>query len=283
MFKFLSNKEFWINFVSALATLASLATLITFLFDWRSECLGTGGLLLLGIGILGICIAYGWWMTRRKSKIEIEFSHTFKLTIEFGNLFCSPNKSIFVIPVNQYFDTQLSNTLVKRDSVMGNFISQFWQDRLNELNGKIEEGLKDEQGEENPNRKDGKKIKYPLGTCAKIFDGGNIYVLVVTTEKDSNDRSILSKKDYPTVIGSLFKFLDSLGKDKKIHMPLFGTGRGRLGRSRQRILSFLIDTLDFKYADLSFPLGVNIIIKDSYKGSINLNAIASHFKVALKD
>ena len=277
------NKDFWKCFLSALGTLASLATLITFLFEWRASQINPIILIILAIFILAVCWMYGWWVTRRKNKIEIKFNASFKLAITFGDLFNPLYNGIFVIPVNQFFDTQVSSSIVSRDSVLGTFISKSWQDRVDELDTKIEKELNGIPGTLDKNRKVGKNIKYDLGTCIKILDGGNVYVLVVTTEKKDKTQSILSKKDYPLVIGKLFEYLDSMSKNHIIYMPLLGAGRGRMTRPRQRIISFLIDTIDFKYSDRSFPLGVNVIIKNKYEREVNLNTIENHFEHALKD
>lgn len=280
MFK---DKDFWKNFVSALATLASLATLITFLFDWRAKCISSWILIALSILTIGICFTYGWWMIRRKKKISIDIHPSFKVEIEFGDLFDRNHQGIFVIPVNEYFDTQLEDLLVTSSSVMGTFINKYWKDRVGELDDKIGRALNGIPYEEEVGRQPGKRYKYKLGTCANIMDGGNDYVLVVTTKKNDAGQSILSKKDYPIVIEGLFKHLDSIRQKRKIYMPLFGTGRGKMKRSLERILTFLLDTIDFKHSDFSFPSGVNIIIKKAYENEVNLNNIANHFEKALKD
>ena len=283
MMSLIRNKDFWRNFINALATAASMATLITFLCDWKAKEVSPWILVVMAVGILALSILYGYLMIRRKDKIELKFNPSFKMTIKYGNLFDPTHDGIIVIPVNQYFDTQLEGSLVSRDSVLGTFITKIWQNRVDELDRKIESGLPKVGGVENPSRSAGKKVKYDLGTCVKLLDGGKIYVLVVTTEKNEDNQTVLSKKDYPIVIGELFNYLKTISKTHIIYMPLFGAGRGRMTRSRQRILSFLIDTLDFKYSDLSFPKGVNIIIKDGYKDDINLNIIENHFDKALKD
>lgn len=283
MLNIFNNKDFWKNFISALATLASIATLITFLYNWRADCIHSWILIALSILILGICFAYGWWMTRRKKKISIDIHPSFKVTIEFGDLFDRDHQGIFVIPVNEYFDTEMKDSLVTPSSVMGTFINKYWNDRVSELDGKICKALDGIPSEKNAGRLLGKKYKYKFGTCANIKDGGNDYVLVVTTEKNDDGQSILSKKDYPVVIGELFNHLATIRPNRKIYMPLFGAGRGKMKRSLQRILSFLLDTIDFKHSELSLPSGVNIIIKKKYENKINLNSIESHFKDALKN
>lgn len=282
-FKMLKNKEFWKNFVNALATLASLATLITFLFNWRAKCIDTWILISLSILIVVICFGYGWLMILRKKKISIDIHPSFKVTIEFGDLFDRDHEGIFVIPVNEYFDTELKDSLVTSSSVMGTFINKYWNDRVSELDDKICKALDGKPYEENAVRQLGKKNKYKLGTCADVKDGGNDYVLIVTTKKNDDGKSILYKKDYPIVIEGLFKHLASIRQNRKIYMPLFGAGRGKMKRSLQRILSFLLDTIDFKHSELSLPDGMSIIIKKKYEDTINLNSIESHFINALKD
>lgn len=67
--------------------------------------------------------------------------------------------------------------------------------------------------------------------------------------------------------------------EKPIYMPLIDTGLSRLGRSPQRILNFLVDAIDFKYSELTFPHGFNIEIYDI--NTVNLNDLETYVENGL--
>ena len=271
------SKKYWEYFFIALAALSSAVTLLGFIFEsdinWKdiSLCVKFTILILIIFG----CMFYACLMTSRKTKITFKFNPQFILTIEEGDLF--DKKGIVVIPVNEYFDTHVGDGIISPSSIHGKFINSKFKGRIDDLNTLISDGLKNKPCEYNESRQKGNKQKYELGTCIDIREGDNVYVLVALTHFDKDNHAYLERKDFPVVFDKLISHLNdiSMQVEKPIYMPLMGTGLSRLKRSPQRVLNFLVDAIDFKYSDNTFPYGLFVEIYDINQE--NLNQLENHF------
>ena len=261
--------------MTALAGLSSIATLISFLSGWETNNHSAVFLELLALGVVGLCLFYAIAMSYEKSKISLSLNSGFEITIEKGDLF--RKSGIIVIPVNEYFDTIVDDEIISSHSVHGKWINQYWSKRIPELDRQIENELTSKKAIEESDRERGKKMKYNLGECISIQvpNDNNLYVLFVMTHFDKDNHAYLDHKDYPIVIDKLFKFLAHIGTDRRVYMPLIGSGLSRLNRSPQRILTFMLDAIDFKHSNLSFPQGLYIELHSLSK--VNLNQIEDLF------
>lgn len=208
-------------------------------------------------------------MTELKSSVTFIFNPQFRLTVEKGDLFTK--RGIIVIPVNEYFDTQVGDGIISPSSIHGKWINRFFKEKTQELDQLIESEL-NETANKPGLRTEGKNKIYPLGTCIDIKLDFNIYVLLVLSHFDENNHAFLERKDFSIVLQKLFEHLQRLDLAvNSVYMPLIGTGLSRLGRSPQRILDYIVDEIDFKYSDLNFPKGLFIEIYDI--SQVNLNQL----------
>lgn len=171
--------------------------------------------------------------------------------------------------------------MISKYSIHGLFINRYWTDRVEKLDSEISMALKG-INYETVKRRSGKPNKYPIGTCIDIRDGANTYVLFALTHFDKDNHAFLDRKEYPFAVDRLFEHSQYIAVNQPVYMPLFGSGLSRLRRSPQRILSFLIDAIDFKHSHMSFPHGVNIVIKSIKSTGVNLNSIENHFEKELR-
>lgn len=266
--------KFLNHLLVALGAIASVLTMISFFFDidWKNHpCLTW----IVIVTIVVICIVYACVQVSNKKKISIRITENFQLTVEEGNLF--EQKGVIVIPVNDYFDTHVGDGIIDPKSVHGQFINRLFVNRISELDQKISDSLSQQgiTGEKAQPRKNGKDIKYQLGVCADVFDGGNRYVCVVTTEFDKDNIARLKREDLSKVVSGLFVHLETVAGRDAVYMPVIGAGNARLNRSVERILHYLIDYFDFSLSEKKILGGVHIEIP-SVK-NINLNRIESIF------
>ena len=71
--------------------------------------------------------------------------------------------------------------------------------------------------------------------------------------------------------------LSKVSESKTVYMPLFGTGLARMHRTHQRILTHLVDLLDFN-DQCSIPGGTHIVIKSLDDAEVNLSALEEIIK-----
>lgn len=95
-------------------------------------------------------------------------------------------------------------------------------------------------------------MKYSLGDCADVMDGGNRYVWVITTEFDCNNKACLKREDLSKVVRRLFNHLETVARNDVVYMPVIGAGNARLNRSTERILHYLIDYFDFSLSEKKY-------------------------------
>lgn len=268
------NKNFFEHFMTAFAAAASFVTCIAFLYQEDIAGFNLSNVdkaIILGAIVLG-CAIYACFMTQTKTKVSFQFNSHFKLTVEEGDLF--EKKGVVVIPVNEYFDTHVGDGIISPKSVHGKWINKYFYSKVADLDILIGNKLVGKPFEQVPPRDKAKDKKYKLGTCVDISIGDSTYVLIALTHFDRYNHAFLDRKDYPVVFDLLISHLQHMQIEQPIYMPLMGTGLSRLKRSPQRILNFLIDAIDFKYSDFSFPQGMNIEIYEI--DTVNLNDLESY-------
>ncbi len=266
------------QFIYALAAIASFGTCVGLLFqnelnaqDWN---FGQKTIILLAIIIL--CCIYSCCMTKRKTKFTFTLNPQFKLTMEKGDIF--DKKGIIVIPVNEYFDTHVGDGIISPKSVHGKWINKYFANNIDELDQRIEDEVSriNDTIKGNVVRAPAKSVKYELGTIIEIHEDDKIFVLVALTHFDQSNHASVDRDEYSDIFDKLINYLAHMHGNQAVYMPLLGTGLARLGRTPQRILNFLIDTIDFKFSTLTFPQGFFIEIYDI--NSVNLTELETYVK-----
>ncbi len=267
-------KTFFNHLFVAVGAFASVLTMVSFFFDiqWSEYPTLTWIVIIL---IFFICLFYSFAQIAIKKEIKIRIAENFQVCVKQGDLF--EQKGVIVIPVNDYFDTHVGDGIIDPKSVHGQFINNLFSNRITELDAKLSKSLKAQgvQGKPVSPRVNGKSVKYPLGVCADVMDGGNRYVCVVTTEFDKNNIAKLTRDKLSIVIKGLFEHLECVCGSDSVNMPVIGAGNARLNRSSERILHYMIDYFDFSLSESKILGGVNVIIPSAKK--INLRRIENIF------
>lgn len=269
-------RNFLQQFTIALAAISSGVTCVAFLYQSNVNCvLNTPDKkVVVLVAIVILCCLYSCFMNHRKSRLAFNVNENFRLVIEKGDIF--KKKGVIVVPVNEYFDTHVGDGIISPKSVHGKWINRFYGDRISELDTLIEQKLKSAPVMGTEARNKAKSNRYELGTCIDIDLDGNTYVLIALTHFDEHNHANVSRTEYAGVFDKLMHHLQCMQTESPIYIPLMGTGLSRLGRSPQRILNFLVDAIDFKYSDMTFPNGFNIEIFDM--AFVNLTDLDSYIK-----
>lgn len=278
------NKKFFYYFNIALAAIASAATLFCAVApeNWlgtRTWCLTFGILAVIAV----ICAYFAWSQTDLKESISIKISPNLRVNVFKGDLF--KQKSIVVIPVNEYFDTHVDDMIIAHRTIHGKFIDEHFRNKEDELYQLIDSQIHQAQGA-TPNlhrpHAGGRNIKYPIGTCADVVVGDTIYVLFALTHFDDEDKAYLPKEEFGNAIIKLMNHLASISNNRPVYMPLFGTGLSRLNETHQRVLLFIIDTISFS-CPVAINAGLNIVVYPTDMVKVNLNKVENFFSETLGD
>lgn len=177
------------------STLTCLGVLMTI---WEIICLccpidklnyGTTISIIAGICIICSSFVYAYHkLFCKKEKLELEINKRTKLYVQKENLMNA--KGVKVIPVNEYFDTHNGDNIINPYSLHGQFLSLF-DGRIDELKDKINAQL--EHIQPLPSNRQRTmvpglpQVRYPLGTCIRITDNDNTYMLVAVTRFDKDE------------------------------------------------------------------------------------------------
>ena len=271
------SKKFWFYFNAAVASAASAVTLFCAFApnDWFGQhtwCKATLALAILAI----ICWLYGLAQTGEKSKISLKISPNLRLNIQGGDLF--KQRDIVVIPVNEYFDTKVDDVIIARRTIHGKFIEKYFRGNEDGLYQAIDQALQGTAFDRNEQRvhPGGRVKKYPIGTCADITVGDITFVLFALTHFDEQDKAYLSREEFAEAIKKLMDHLSQIANNRPVYMPLIGTGLARLNQTHQRILLYIIDTIDFS-CPVAINAGLNIMIYEGDMNKVNLGKIEEFY------
>lgn len=270
----LMSREFWKYFFGAIGTISSVVTLISFVYQWQKPSCWSVVLYVLVVVILSA--AFAVWQTWRKKSLDLKVSNTLNVKVNEGDIFdYVGNGNYVVIPVNEYFDTIVNETIINKGTIHGQFITKYYGDKYSQLHEDVEAYFVE-------NGVGGKEVvregsqgytkKYPLGTCAIIQKENTNFVLLALTHFDKDEHAYVELSEFGRAISSMCKTLAGKVQDKPVYMPLMGMGMSRLNQSGQFILKYTIDTI-VGIKDLAIQNGINIIVYPPVAKTLNLNEI----------
>lgn len=275
-------KEIWnfrvMFFTSAFACLGVLMTLweICGLF-YKIDKMEYEQTLSIVVGLIIIIASFVYAYRKlfsRKNYLELEINKRTNLYIQKENLMAV--NGVKVIPVNEYFDTHNGDGIIKPSSLHGQLIALF-DGRIDELKQKIEEQLS--QREPLPSNRQRTmvpglpQVRYPLGTCIRITDNDNIYMLVAVTRFDQNEHVDVATEEYPEIIRKMYNGIEHLQDGNPVYLPLIGSGISGYQLTSMQILNTLVQ-MAHNADRLAVTKGIHICIYDDKQmDSLNLNII----------
>ena len=266
-------KQIWnfrvMFFSSAFACLGVLMTLweITGFFCEFDELeYGTTISIVVGLTILVVSFVYAYQkLFCKKDKLELAINKRTTLYVQKENLMAV--NGVKVIPVNEYFDTHNGDGIINPSSLHGQFLSLF-DGRIDELKQKVETQLA--QIQPLPSNRQRTmvpglpQVRYPLGTCIRITDNGNTYMLVAVTRFDQNEHVDVATEEYPEIIRKMYN---------AVYLPLIGSGISGYQLTNMQILDTLVQ-MAHNADRLAVTQGIHICIyNDMQMESLNLNII----------
>lgn len=212
----------------------------------------------VGIGYYLLCIALVYVSVlisaNSVSKIVLKLNENI-VNVYYGDIF--KESGLKVIPFNEYFDTIVDNIIISENSLNGIFIKDNYKENIEGLNNQISKKLQEVMGEENTERKNGKKIRYILGTTIELEKK---YLISAFTRFDSNNRAYLNKLDYNCFLENFWENIDILYNQREISIPLIGTGITRIEEkyTKQEILELILNSI--KFSGKKFKSDINIVL-----------------------
>ncbi len=256
-------KEF-LEFTSVISTTLSLVLIF---IDIPKEMKLNAGVCFLVLLIF--IYLFLWIRANNLTEVDLNIEGS-KVIVKSGDIFEQPEFK--VIAFNEYFDTQVDDKIISRQSLNGIFINKYFAESTSDLDEHIEKYQfdKDEVIGKNTTRKFGKKIQYSIGTIC-IY---NEYILAAFSKFDQQNRALLTMPEY---LEFLIKFWDNVNRvyaQKNVSVPIFGSGITRIKEhkniSDEDLLKIMLWTFRISEMRFKYPAKLTIVIHKDKIDKINL-------------
>lgn len=266
---------FFSSAFACLGVIMALLEIASFFEPVKSAIEGKTAKTIIGAVVIASSFIYAYYkLFNKKKTLVLEINNRTKLYIRKENLMSVSGMK--VIPVNEYFDTHNGDGIINPSSLHGQFLSQF-DGRIDELKEKIDAQLEYIQPLPS-NRKrtmipDLPQERYPLGTCIRINDNDNIYMLVAVSRFDENEHVDVAKEEYPEIIRKMYNGIDKLQNGLPVYLPLVGNGISGYQLTEMQILNTIVQ-MAHNADRLSVTKGIHVCIyNDEQMNCLNLNII----------
>ena len=260
------DKMVFKSFLEKISIISALFTIVFIFVDIPTECKTFAGLV---VAFFFLCMYLGlwWWFNRLKNiNIIIEGS---TVEIKTGDIF--EQSGFKVIAFNEYFDTQVDDKIISKESLNGIFIEKYSNKSLNDINHLIDNYQFDDDDliDDNINRL-GKSKKYNLGTICILDD----YLLVAFSKFNKKNDANLTMPEYLEFLINFWDNVNSVYAQKNVSVPIFGSGITRIKEhkniSDENLLKIMLWTFRISEMRFKYPAKLSIIIHKDKIDSINL-------------
>ncbi|HCM0437095.1 macro domain-containing protein [Vibrio parahaemolyticus] len=267
----ITDKVVWQEFLKKVSIISAIFSIAFIFIDVSEAYKAYAGLFV--VIFFGVLYIYLWWRYNSLKSLNLVIDGSI-VSILTGNLFEQPG--LKAIAFNEYFDTQVDDRIISKNSLNGIYINEHSNRSLSELD-KIITDYNFEDGEliESDVVRSGKSRKYKLGTICYIDD----YLLVAFSKFDHQNRAILTMPEY---LEFLINFWDSVNRvysQKSVSVPIFGSGITRIKEhkniSDEELLKIMLWTFRISEMRFKHPARLSIIIHKDKIDSINLLDIKS--------
>ncbi|RLA78942.1 MAG: hypothetical protein DRG78_13945 [Epsilonproteobacteria bacterium] len=263
-------KIFKDNLIAIIGWISALGTIITIIFPDAIKLFIAGHNQGYAIALLVISLIIAFMQSLPKDNISCKITNTTDITILYGDIF--KTDGIIVIPVNEYFDTIVDKEIVSTNTLHGKLINEIFKNDKSNLQYQLHNGLKGIQSITDTSRERGNKARYPLGTVVKIEKDNIIYYLVALTRFNQTQQAEITKDEYQIVIIGLLNYIEKFAQGSVVNMPLIGSGEAGVDLPKQKILEFLLISMELM-DKFTVSKGINIILYKTSKNHINLNRV----------
>ncbi|MFR5135222.1 MAG: macro domain-containing protein [Acutalibacter sp.] len=266
------NKKLWKEYYAVLSVISVIASFV-FLFidipDKSKLCCLIAFFIMLVIAFLVM-----WRRANELKKVSLKINNS-TLEIETGDIFSE--KGFKIIAFNEYFDTQVDDVLISKNTLNGNYITHYYScsadlDTIIDSDAHSKECIID-----TCQRNIGKTKRYKLGT---IIRNGEFFLLAFT-HFDKNNRAFLEINDYTACLMNMWNECDIHYGGNTVVLPLLGSGitrfHGYENITDQELLEIMIWTFKVSRIRFQYPAKAKIVLTDRCLDKISLYDVKKRF------
>lgn len=261
-----TDRVVWQEFLKKVSIISAFFT-IAFIFvdipDKYKTCAGVS-VVFFFVGLY----FFLWWRYNNLQNLNLLVDGS-KVSVVTGDLFKQPGFK--VIAFNEYFDTQVDDKIISKNSLNGIYIEKYSNRSIEELNQIINDH-QFEEGEliDSEVERAGKSKKYKLGTVCVVDD----FLLAAFSKFDKQNKAVLTMPEYLEFLINFWDGVNRVYSQKSVSVPIFGSGITRIREhkniSDEELLKIMLWTFRISEMRFKHPAKLSIIIHKDKIDSINL-------------
>jgi hypothetical protein len=262
----ISDGRVFKEFLEKISVISAFFTIFFIFIDIPKQYKSYAGLL---VGLIFVCLYLFLWLWYNRLKdvnLSIEGS---RVSIKTGDIFEQPG--LKAIAFNEYFDTQVDDKIISKNSLNGIFIEKYLIDPLDDFDRYIEDYQFDDEDLIDSNvERLGKQKKYKLGTICVYKD----YLLAAFSKFDEKNKANLTMPQYLEFLINFWDNVNRVYSQKNVSVPIFGSGITRIKEhkniSDESLLKIMLWTFRISEMRFKHPAKLSVIIHEDKIDSINL-------------
>ena len=260
--------------VSAFLSYSALWTILESASFFITELKPRGWLAFGVMFAVSIVIGVLRVLPKRSITIRIKSIDT-AITLRFGDLFSADG--VKVIPVNEYFDSELGDHVSHR-SLHGQLVTRYFSGHPASFDSLVDSDLASTKGE-HVNRTTGRQNRYPIGTTALINAGADRFLLLALSRTDLT--TLKASCDVPQLLEALSGLWSSVRNragGEPVSAPLIGGGLAGIGLPPSQLAQLIV--LSIVSASRASHIGSSIalVLPPERFDEIDLGALFDHWR-----
>lgn len=237
------------------------------------------GYAVIAMIVFAIC----WVVVRRRPITRFIYKvpgKDFSIEVKIGDLFDGDND--VVVSTNTTFDTDMASGLIDTDSVQGQVATRFFNANTAEIDRQLAADLAAVQGTPRANAP-GKQMEYPIGTVARVKGHSRTFYFVAMSQLNAQGTASATARDIEDALEATWTFVRTHGSVRGLSIPLIGTGRGRTGVQRKKMVERIAQSFTDGSSNQVFSSRLSIVIRsqDAENFAVNLYQIRDYLIQAL--
>lgn len=223
-------------------------------------------------------IAVLWVLATRRPITRFAYKvpgKDFIVEVRIGDLFDGSNDVI--VSTNTTFDTDMASGLIDTASIQGQVATRFFNANTAEIDRQLSLDLATAPGVPRPNAP-GKNMEYPIGTVARVKSHSRTFYFVAMSRLNDQGNASSTLREIEDALEATWKFIRNNGDLRPLSIPLMGTGRGRVGMPRKKMVERIAQSFcdESKNQALSNRLSISIRPEDAEDFAVNLYQIRDY-------
>jgi len=220
--------------------------------------------------LLSIAIAI---VRRRPTKsILVSFpKNDFSVEVRIEDLF--QVSGAVMISTNTDFEADIAGGKIAPESLQGQFTARYFTGDQKALLSQIRDALKSVSG----------SAPYPMGTTIPITAHGKTFYFTAMAELNAQGNASTTPDNVRLALEGLWKHVREAGELQELAVPVVGTGRGRLVRSRKKMISLIAESFVDASEQNKFAEHLVIVVRpeDASRFKVNLYDVKAHLEQTL--